>query len=173
MIVDRLHLAWTHHVFIVKGGTMRRSRPLLLLYALLCLGSALISTPSLAGPPDPCSLLTPAEVEQVVGKLNGAPTSETLGHGVRCGYNFADEKNEFEIWTSEASWSKALRKDAKQPVMVSGLGDEAFMDRGKVDPEAVDLYIRKGATLVLLMTRNGPGVEEQLKTLGRKAIGRL
>ncbi len=173
MILDRLYVAWTHHFFIVKGDTMRRSRPRLLLYASLCLGSALIAEPSMAVPPAPCSLLTTAEVEQVLGKLNGAPTSETLGHGVRCGYDFADEKNEFEIWTSEASWSKALRKDAKQPVMVSGLGDEAFMDRGKVDPEAVDLYIRKGATLVVLMTRNGPGVEEKLKTLGRKAVGRL
>lgn len=108
-----------------------------------------------------------------VGKLKGTPTSETLGHGVRCGYDFADEKNEFEIWASEASWSKALHKDAKQPVMVSGLGDEAFMDRGKVDPEAVDLYIRKGATLIVLMTRKSPGDEEKLKTLGKKALGRL
>ena len=150
---------------------------------LRCLATALtvyfvsLSTSSVSwgAPPavDPCKLLTPAEVEQVVGKLKGAPASETLGHGVRCGYDFADEKNEFEIWTSAASWSKALHKDAKQPVMVSGLGDEAFMDRGKVDPEDVDLYIRKGATLIILMTRKSLGDEEKLKTLGRKAVGRL
>ena len=129
--------------------------------------------PSLAESPNPCSLLTMAEVEQVDGKLIGAPASETLGDGVRCGYDFADEKNEFEIWTSAASWSKALHKDAKQPVMVSGLGDEAFMDRGKVDPEDVDLYSRKGATLIVLMTRKSPSDEEELKTLGKKAVGRL
>lgn len=153
---------------------MRRSPGLfLLLYISLCLSSALVAVPSLAESPNPCSLLTMAEVEQVVGKLKGAPTSETLGHGVRCGYDFADEKNEFEIWTSGASWSKALHKDAKQPVMVSGLGDEAFMDRGKVEPEDVDLYIRKGATLIVLMTRKSPGDEEKLKTLGKKAVGRL
>ena len=140
-----------------------------------CVVSLSLSLVAMAAPPavDPCKLLTPAEVEQVVGKLKGAPASETLGHGVRCGYDFADEKNEFEIWTSAASWSKALHKDAKQPVMASGLGDEAFMDRGKVDPEDVDLYIRKGTTLIVLMTRKGPGDEEKLKTLGRKAVGRL
>lgn len=149
------------------------SRPILPFFIALCFGSALIAQPSLAGPPDPCSLLTTAEVEQVVGKLKRVPSSETLGHGVRCGYDFADEQNEFEIWTSEASWSNALHKDAKQPVMVSGLGDEAFMDRGKVDPESVDLYIRKGATLIVLMTRKSPGDEEKLKTLGKKAVGRL
>ncbi len=149
------------------------SRPILPFFIALCFGSALIAQPSLAGPPDPCSLLTTAEVEQVVGKLKSVPSSETLGHGVRCGYDFANEQNEFEIWTSEASWSNALHKDAKQPVMVSGLGDEAFMDRGKVDPESVDLYIRKGATLIVLMTRKSPGDEEKLKTLGKKAVGRL
>ncbi len=149
------------------------SRPILPFFIALCFGSALIAQPSLAGPPDPCSLLTTAEVEQVVGKLKRVPSSETLGHGVRCGYDFADEQNEFEIWTSGASWSNALHKDAKQPVMVSGLGDEAFMDRGKVDPESVDLYIRKGATLIVLMTRKSPGDEEKLKTLGKKAVGRL
>ena len=149
------------------------SRPILPFFIALCFGSALIAQPSLAGPPDPCLLLTTAEVEQVVGKLKSVPSSETLGHGVRCGYDFANEQNEFEIWTSEASWSNALHKDAKQPVMVSGLGDEAFMDRGKVDPESVDLYIRKGATLIVLMTRKSPGDEEKLKTLGKKAVGRL
>jgi len=128
-----------------------------------------------AAPPtiDPCALVTPAEVEQVLGKLKGAPTSETLGDGVRCSYNFADENNELEIWASGGSWSKLLHKDAKQPVMVKGLGDEAFMDRGKNDPEAVDLYIRKGATLIVLMTRKAPGDEEKLKALGKKAVGRL
>ena len=43
------------------------SRPILPFFIALCFGSALIAQPSLAGPPDPCSLLTTAEVEQVVG----------------------------------------------------------------------------------------------------------
>ena len=144
--------------------------------ALVCsVAQAAIDSTIQAAPPavDPCKLLTPAEVEQVIGKLKGAPTSETLGDGVRCGYDFADEKNEFEIWASEESWSKVLHKDAKHPVMVRGLGEEAFMDRGKVDPEDVDLYIRKGATLIILMTRRNPGDEEKLKTLGKKAVARL
>ncbi len=140
-----------------------------------CLVGLSLSSVSLAAPPavDPCKLVTPAEVEQVIGKLKGAPTRETLGHGVRCAYDFADEKNEFEIWATEESWSKVLHKDAKKPVMVRGLGDEAFMDRGKVDPEDVDLYIRKGALLILLMTRQHPGDEDKLKTLGKKAVGRF
>jgi len=145
-------------------------------FALVCSVTLVaIGSTSQAAPPaiDPCTLVTPAEVEQVIGKLKGAPTSETLGDGVRCGYNFADENNELEIWASGGSWSKLLHKDAKQPVMVKGLGDEAFMDRGKSDPEAVDLYIRKGATLIVLMTRKAPGDEEKLKTLGKKAVGRL
>ena len=150
-------------------------RMTMLLCLLLSAFISITAAPTMAAPPnvDPCTLLTPTEVEQVIGKLKGAPTSETLGDGVRCGYDFVDEKNEFEVWASQESWTKALHKDAKKPVMVKGLGDEAFMDRGKIDPEDVDLYIRKGATLIVLMTRKNPGDEEQLKTLGKKAAGRL
>ena len=61
----------------------RRSGPFLFFSVSLWLYSALIAMPSLAESPNPCSLLTMEEVEQVVGKLKGAPASETLGHGVR------------------------------------------------------------------------------------------
>jgi hypothetical protein len=48
-----------------------------------------IGTRSDAGP-TPCSLLTPAEVEQVVGKLMGTPKADQEGSAAWCNYEFAD-----------------------------------------------------------------------------------
>lgn len=39
----------------------------------ICLGSVIMGSITLAAPPAPCSLLTTAEVEQVLGKLAGSP----------------------------------------------------------------------------------------------------
>lgn len=128
---------------------------------------------TLAAPPGPCSLLTTAEVEQVIGKLKGVPRTESMGDSVQCIYEFANGKSELETWVGTADSLAPARKRAKQPVPVNGLGDEAIFDRGRIDASTADLHIRKGKVVVMLMLSDTPGDEEKLKTLGRKAVGRF
>lgn len=128
-----------------------------------------------AAPPaiDPCKLITTVEVEQVVGKLKGAPAGESIGNAVTCNYEFVNTKDAFEIWASGNYAFATMRKDAKNAVSVKGLGDDAFMDRGALGLDYVDLYIKKGTALVKLSLRETTGDEEKLKALGHKAVGRF
>lgn len=123
--------------------------------------------------PEPCSLLTNAEVEQVIGKLKGAPKADKAGNAAWCNYEFANGKDEFEIWVGSVDAFMRMRKEAKKPVTVNGLGDDAFLNRGAHNLGYVDLTIKRGAVLVQLALKETAGDEEKLKTLGQKAAGRF
>ncbi|MEP7153855.1 MAG: hypothetical protein ABI856_19290 [Nitrospira sp.] len=140
-----------------------------------CLVNLSITSVSLAGPPvvDPCSLVTNAEVEQVVGKLKGAPTADKMGNAASCNFEFANGKDAFEIWVGPDDAFMRIRKDAKKPVTVKGLGDDAFMNRGAHGLDYVDLIIKKGVVLIQLAIKETAGDEDKLVTLGKKAVGRF
>jgi len=106
------------------------SHPILPSLIALCFGSLLMATPSRAETPAPCSLLTTAEVEQVVGKLKGTPTTDKEGTAGWCNYEFANGKDALEVWVFPSEAIGRSRSISKNPVTVKGLGDEAFMDRG-------------------------------------------
>ncbi len=151
----------------------RSSRPLLLLNASLCLYSALIAQPSLAALPDPCSLLTTAEVEQVVGKLKGPPSSDKEGAASWCNYEFANGKDAMEVWVFPSEAIGRGRTISKNPVTVRGLGDEAFMDRGMHGLNYVNLYVKKGGTTINVSIQETAGDEEKVKALAQKALRRF
>ena len=146
-----------------------------LVLALLFLMEAGFIHAALAAPPavDPCKLVTASEVALVIGKVKGAPRVETGGESVKCIYELVDGMDELEIWVAGDYALESFRKDAKKPIAVKGLGDEAFIDRGKVDIPMVQLYIKKGSTMLMLILGECPGDEEKLKAIGRKALGRL
>ena len=98
----------------------------------ICVGSLTMGSLTLAAPPAPCSLLTTAEVEQVVGKLKGTPRIEKLGDTAQGIYEFANTTSESDIWLGTADSLAPARKRAKQPVAVNGIDDEALLDRGRV-----------------------------------------
>lgn len=139
----------------------------------VCLGSVIMGSIVLAAPPAPCSLLTTAEVEQAVGKLKGTPRVDTLGDTTQCIYEFANATSELDIWIGTADSLAPARKRAKQPVAVNGIGDEAIMDRGRIDAATVELHIRKGNLVLLLILSDTPGDEAKLKALAQKAVRRL
>lgn len=134
-----------------------------------------VSLPSGAAPPglDPCTLLTTAEVEQVIGKLKGAPKGNTLADAKSCTYEFTNGRDEFEIWIGPGDAFARMRKDAKKPVPVGGFGEEAFMDRGRLDLGSLELTMRKGTVLAQLSIREGAGDEAKLRSLAQKAVGRM
>jgi hypothetical protein len=143
---------------------------LTLLAVVLGIGS--VGTRSDAAP-TPCSLVATAEVEQVVGKLKGPPTSDQEGSAAWCNYEFANGKDAMEVWVFPAEGIDRARKQSKKPVTVKGLGEDAFLERGMHGFDYVDLFIKKGNTTIKLSLKETGGDEEKLKTLGKKAIGRF
>lgn len=123
--------------------------------------------------PTPCSLLTAAEVEQVVGKLMGTPKAGEEGRAAWCNYEFANGTDAMEVWVFPADGIERARKEAKKPTALKGLGEDAFLNRGMHGLDYVDLFIRKGKTTIKLSLKESAGDEEKLKTLGRKAVDRL
>jgi hypothetical protein len=123
--------------------------------------------------PEPCSLLTTAEVEQVVGKLKGVPKADKEGEAGWCNYEFANGKDAMEIWVFPAEAIERGRKVSKKPVALKGLGDEAFIDRGMQGLNYVNLFVKKGGTTVKLSLQETSGDEEKLKALAQKALRRL
>jgi hypothetical protein len=150
----------------------RASRPIPFQCASLWLTVLLMAMPSLAAP-EPCSLLTTAEVEQVVGTLKGAPKADNEGAASWCNYEFANGKDLMEVWVFPAEAIERGRKVSKKPVVIKGLGDEAFMDRGMHGINYVNLFVKKGGTTVKLSIQETHGDEEKLKALAKKALNRF
>jgi len=156
----------------MKTSVFRRSLSASLL-AVTVLTSAM---PAHAAPPpplDPCKVVTIEEVERIIGKLKSTPRIEKLGDTAQCIYEFANATSELDIWIGTADSLAPARKRAKQPVAVNGIGDEAIMDRGRIDAGTVELHVRKGTLVLLLMLSDTPGDEAKLKALAQKAVGRL
>ena len=74
------------------------------LYLSLAVSVWVTTTPAAAAPPnvDPCTLLTIAEVEQVIGKLKERPSGDKEGDAAWCNYEFANGKDLMEIWVFPA-----------------------------------------------------------------------
>ncbi len=142
------------------------------LCVLLCLFSAIMATSSMAAP-EPCSLLTTSEVEQVVGPLKGKPTGDKEGDAAWCNYEFANGTDLMEVWVFPADAINRGRKVSKNPVAVKGLGDDAFMDRGMHGLNYANLFIKKGPVAVKLSLKETAGDEDKLKTLARKTLNRF
>jgi hypothetical protein len=123
--------------------------------------------------PAPCLLLTAAEVEQVVGKLMGTPKADQEGSAAWCNYEFANGKDALEVWVFPADGIERGRNKSKKPTAVKGLGEDAFIERGMHGLDYVNLFIKKGETTIQLSLKETAGDEEKLKTLGKKAVGRL
>jgi len=145
--------------------------------ALLCLISPiaipLTAAIAMAAPPavDPCTVVTVAELEQVIGKVKGAPTKE--GEGGICNYEFVNGKDEFSVAVFPSGGFEFERKRSKKPIPIKGLGDDAFLDRGMHDIPYVNLYIKKKSATVELSIKETAGDEDQLKMLAQKAVGRF
>jgi len=133
------------------------------------------SPPVVAAPPniDPCTLLTQAEIEHVIGPLQGKPKADKEGQAAWCNYEFANGKDALEVWVFPAEGIDRGRQQAKKPVTVKGLGEDAFMDRGMHGLDYVNLFIKKGTVTVQLSLKETAGDEDKLKALGQKAVGRF
>jgi hypothetical protein len=123
--------------------------------------------------PDPCKLVTATEVEQVAGKLKGAPTPGDVAAGdVSCEYAPAKGPSWISVRLHDgdlAAWRK--RNGGPNPVPVPELGRDAFAN---LDSEgSTDLFAKKGAFILRVSLPKGPGALDMAKAIAKAAMPRL
>ncbi len=121
---------------------------------------------------DPCTLITKAEAEQIIGKIKDNPVSSRVERVIICEFTFVDEKNALELWIFPAEGLDRAKKLIKNLSPVSGLGQEAYMTRN-ADIPYIELYTKKGNVTLKVSMKETPGVEEKVKLLAKKALSRL
>jgi hypothetical protein len=142
---------------------------------LLAVASLRLAAPAQAAPPipDPCKLVTVAEMQQIVGPLQRAPEGTNPKSGeISCGYAPSKGPSFVDIALHDgdlAAWKK--RNGGKNPVALPEFGSDAFLNPDSND--WADLYAKKG-TLVLRVTMpKGPQSVEAVKAIARKALARM
>src|SRR3569623_736946 len=125
----------------------------------LCGVAALLSAGSTlgiraAGLPDPCNLITAAELEQVAGPLSGRPKPGGPGE-LACEYTPAKAARwiRISLHDGELSYWKG-RYGGKNPVLVPEFGSGAF-----VNPDfegSTELYAKKGNLILRVSMPKGP-----------------
>jgi hypothetical protein len=120
---------------------------------------------------DPCTLVSVADVEAIVGKLKGAPRSETNERARSCSFAFAGS-DEMEIWVYPVDGLDRARKLYKDLIAVTDVGAEAYMRRNP-SIEWLELYARKGTASIQVTMKSPPGDTDKVKALARKALAKL
>ena len=118
--------------------------------------------------PTPCSLLTAAEVEQVVGKLMGTPKAGEEGRAAWCNYEFANGTDAIEVWVFPADGIERARKEAKKPTALKGLGEDAFLNRGMHDSTMSISLSGKGRRPSSYLSKN----RQEMRRSSRRSEGR-
>jgi hypothetical protein len=129
------------------------------------------STTSLlaAEPPDPCALLTNAQLESTFGKLKGAPKPDVGVQKEReCRYENVDGNFlVLRIYSSERWGMQKGINSENNPTNLPGLGEEAFMVKKGTDKE---IYIRKKDWILEI---DSSADSEKVKTLAAPAAAKL
>lgn len=143
--------------------------------ALVAAASLRPADPVHAAPafPDPCKLVTVAEMQQIVGPLKGAPRGTDPRSGeTSCGYEPAKGPSFVDIALHDgdlSTWKK--RNGGKNPVALPEFGSDAFLNPDSND--WADLYAKRGSVVLRVTMPKGPQSIEAVKAIARKAIARL
>ena len=130
-------------------------------------------THALPALPDPCKLVTVAEMQQIVGPLKGPPEATDPKSGeISCGYAPAKGPSFVDIALHDgdlAGWKK--RNGDKNPVALPEFGADAFLNPDSND--FADLYAKKGSVVLRVTMPKGAQSIEAVKEIARKALPRL
>jgi hypothetical protein len=151
---------------------MNRSGFSILVFSLTC--ASLIGMRARAGDAnsDACKLITPAEVEQVLGKLARAPKSERNDRLRTCDYTFRESGHSLSIWLLPGEAMQRARKELQSVLPVAGLGDSAFL-YANTQIGFTELYVKKGNVVLQVSIPKAEGSEVKAQTLAKKALPRL
>jgi len=139
------------------------------LLAVCAGGSAFVATaaPSI---PDPCKVVSAAEIEQIAGPLKGAPKAGDIASGdVSCKFVPVKGPAWINISLHEGDlsyWKK--RNGGSHPVALPELGQDAFANP---DAEGVaDLFARKGSLTMRVSLPKGTQSIDTAKAIAKKAL---
>jgi len=122
--------------------------------------------------PDPCKLVTVAEMEQIVGKLKAPPRRGDPGE-VSCDYTLAKDSSWIEVMLHEGDF-EAMRRSfgGKSALPAPEFGTDAFVNGNYVDFSA-ELFVKRGALVLRVSAPKGPTAIETIKAIARKALPRM
>jgi hypothetical protein len=143
------------------------------LISLLIFG-VLNASPALAADPttDPCSLLTPAEVEQAIGKLRAQPKQNVIDRARMCDYELTNDSVGLSVWLLPAVGLERARKEYPELTAAKDVGGEAFIHRNE-RLDLIELFARKGNATLQMSVPVATGDAAKLQALARKALARL
>jgi hypothetical protein len=103
--------------------------------------------PAAGAEPDPCAVVTKAEVEKMIGELKEAPKPDTgLQKEKTCDYTtMSGSWLKVSLYTSERWGLQKGIVSEMNPTEITGLGEEAFsVKRGST----CEIYVRKGKLIL-------------------------
>ena len=114
-----------------------------------------VLSPCSAAVPNPCSLVTAAEMQAIVGKLSGTPKATDPASGeITCTFEPVNGPSFIDVSLHDGdlkAWK--ARNGGKSPVSLPELGADAFANPS--DNDWVDLYAKKGAVIVRVTMPTG------------------
>lgn len=123
--------------------------------------------------PDPCRLITVAELEQIVGPLEGVPRHGDIEAGeVWCEYTPVEGPSFINISLHDGelkAWRE--RNGDENSVSLPAFGADAFLN-----PDFqgyTDLYAKKGDLILEVSMPVGPTAVERVKAITEKALSRM
>lgn len=142
---------------------------------LLAAASLRFADPAHGAPalPDPCKLITVAEMQAIVGPLKGAPKGTDPKSGeISCGYTPSAGPSFVDIALHDgdlSAWKK--RNGGKNPIALPEFGNDAFVNPDSND--FADLYAKKGSVVLRVTMPKGAKSIEAVKAIARKALARM
>lgn len=143
---------------------------------LVVVFACLMAAPLSAGRaiPDPCKLITLAELEEVVGKISKGPTPSDPSSGeVSCEYTVAKDSSWFMINLHEGSFDDMRKKfGGKSPASVPEVAKDAFLNQQYSDFSA-ELFTKKGDLILRVSMPKGPSAAAKIKAVAKMILPRL
>jgi hypothetical protein len=156
----------------MKASIFRSSR-LLSGMTAVAIGIASSLAHASAPTPNPCSLVTVAEMQQIVGPLSEPPRATDPSSGENtCTFTPASGPSFIDVTLHEGDLA-ALRNSAsyKNAQALPDFGKDAFVSPNFQD--YADLYAKKGNLIVRVTLPMGPKSVETAKSIARKALARM
>ncbi|MEP6709674.1 MAG: hypothetical protein ABJB32_06030 [Verrucomicrobiota bacterium] len=130
----------------------------------------------LAGPlwgqgsePNPCALMTKAEVATIFGELKGEPKPDTgVLEEKQCGYeNVKGSWLKLSVYPSDRWGMRKFTVSEMNPETISGLGEEAFRVKRGIEAE---VYVRKGEWILEVRSSSGRAITQKIAEVAAKKM---
>ena len=145
----------------------KSSIPLWILFIVACTVQPALFT---AGSPDPCTLVTTAELEQILGRLQDGPKAADNPGEISCSYGVATDSSTLDIMLHQGDFAALKKSFAGKTTPVREFGKEAFMASQDFSAE---VFVRKGNFVLRVALSKSPNAMEKVKEITRKALARL